>query len=189
MNFTEEVEKALKALRASGVILYPTDTVWGIGCDATNAEAVGRIFRIKARDDAKSLVVLASDMDMVSSYVEGIPPMAETIMEVSDKPVTIIYPKGTGLAWNVTAPDGSIAIRIPRHEFCQRLLKAFGKPIVSTSANISGDAAPRRFSEITENIKSAMDVCVDPAFEKSSTGRPSSIIMLGMDDQVRIIRE
>ena len=193
----EEIQKALEVLRKGGVILYPTDTVWGIGCDATDPEAVAKIYEIKRRSDSKSLVLLASDMDMISRYVKEVPEMAIQLVEVNDKPMTIIYPGAvTGprpegdvmpkaekyaLAFNTAAEDGSVGIRVPMMEFCQQLAFRLGRPIVSTSANISGEATPKRFAEISQEVKSAVDHIVDPALERGSTGQSSSIIKVGLD--------
>lgn len=201
----EEIQKALEVLRKGGVILYPTDTVWGIGCDATDPEAVAKIYEIKRRSDSKSLVLLASDMDMISRYVKEVPEMAIQLVEVNDKPMTIIYPGAvTGprpegdvmpkaekyaLAFNTAAEDGSVGIRIPMMEFCQQLAFRLGRPIVSTSANISGEATPKRFAEISQEVKSAVDHIVDPALERGSTGQSSSIIKVGLDYSIEIIRK
>ena len=202
----QAIQQALETLRAGGVILYPTDTVWGIGCDATNPEAVARIYEIKRREDSKSLVLLASDMDMIARYVKEIPEMAVQLVEVNDKPMTIIYPGavtgdrpvGTGapvvksnhtLAYNTVAEDGTVGIRIPMMDFCRQLVSRLGRPIVSTSANISGEATPKRFAEISEAIKSAADHIVDPSLEKGSTGKSSSIIKVGLDYSIEIIRK
>ena len=185
----EQIEKAVAVLKAGGVILYPTDTIWGIGCDATNEAAVEKVFALKQRSDSKSLIILAGDMNMVGRYVREIPEMAVTVESLSDKPLTIIYPEGINLASNVTAEDGSIAIRIPKNEFCLELLRAFRKPIVSTSANVSGTPAPKKYMEITEDIKAAVDFAVDPSCEQNATGKASSIIKLGLHNEIQIIRE
>ena len=201
----EEIQKALEVLRKGGVILYPTDTVWGIGCDATDPEAVAKIYEIKRRSDSKSLVLLASDMDMISRYVKEVPEIAIQLVEVNDKPMTIIYPGAvTGprpegdvmpkaekyaLAFNTAAEDGSVGIRVPMMEFCQQLAFRLGRPIVSTSANISGEATPKRFAEISQEVKSAVDHIVDPALERGSTGQSSSIIKVGLDYSIEIIRK
>lgn len=201
----EEIQKALEVLRKGGLILYPTDTVWGIGCDATDPEAVAKVYEIKRRSDSKSLVLLASDMDMISRYVKEVPEMAIQLVEVNDKPMTIIYPGAvTGpkpdgdvlpeaekyaLAFNTVAEDGSVGIRIPMMEFCQQLVFRLGRPIVSTSANISGEATPKKFAEISQDVKSAVDHIVDPALERGSTGQSSSIIKVGLDYSIEIIRK
>ena len=197
----EEIQKALEVLRGGGVILYPTDTVWGIGCDATDPEAVAKIYAIKNREDSKSLVLLASDMDMICRYVKEVPEMAVQLVEVNDKPMTIIYPgavageKGCmnadrrALAFNTVAEDGTVGIRIPMMDFCQTLVAKFGRPIVSTSANVSGEATPKKFAEISEQIRNAVDHIVDPSLEKGATGHSSSIIKVGLDYSIEIIRK
>ena len=187
--------EALEVLRNGGVILYPTDTVWGLGCDATNPEAVARIYEIKKRSDSKSLVLLASDLDMVARYIREIPDMAIQLVEVNDKPMTIIYPGALtgqecrGLAHNTVAQDGSVGIRIPVVDFCRDLVHRFGRPIVSTSANISGEPTPRKFADIPQQIKDAVDFIVDPSLERNSTGSASSIIKVGLDGTIDIIRK
>ena len=185
----EQIEEAVRVLKSGGILLYPTDTIWGIGCDATDEKAVERIFEIKQRADSKSLIILACDMDMVARYVREIPEMAVTVESLSDKPLTIIYPEGINLASNVTAEDGSIAIRIPKNDFCVELVRRFGKPIVSTSANVSGTQAPRRFADITDEVRSAVNMTVDQSMDQGSTGRSSSIIKLGLHNEVQVIRE
>lgn len=197
----EEIQKALEVLRNGGIILYPTDTVWGIGCDATDPEAVAKVYAIKNREDSKSLVLLASDMDMICRYVREVPEMAVQLVEVNDKPMTIIYPgavageKGCmksdrrALAYNAVAEDGTVGIRIPMMDFCCQLVHRLGRPIVSTSANISGEPAPAGFSEISEQIRNAVDHVVGPSLEKGSTGRSSSIIKVGLDYSIEIIRK
>ena len=197
----EHIQQALEVLRNGGVILYPTDTVWGIGCDATDPEAVAKVYAIKNREDSKSLVLLASDMDMICRYVKEIPEMAVQLVEVNDKPRTIIYPGAVAgekgcmkadrrcLASNAVAEDGTVGIRIPMMDFCQQLVAKFGRPIVSTSANISGEPTPKKFAEISEQIKSAVDHIVEPSLERGSTGQSSSIIKVGLDYSIEIIRK
>lgn len=197
----EEIQKALEVLRSGGIILYPTDTVWGIGCDATDPEAVAKIFAIKKREDSKSLVLLASDMDMICRYVKEIPEMAVQLVEVNDKPMTIIYPDAIVgdqgnmkadrrcLAFNTVAQDGTVGIRIPMMDFCRQLVAKLGRPLVSTSANISGEPTPKKFSEISETIRSAVDLIVDPSLERGATGQSSSIIKVGLDYSIEIIRK
>ena len=205
-----EIQKALELLRSGGIILYPTDTVWGIGCDATDPAAVAKVYEIKKRADSKSLVLLASDMDMVCRYVKEIPEMAVQLVEVNDKPMTIIYPGAVNgpapvvsgeagmtfpkadrhcLAYNTVAEDGTVGIRIPMMDFCQQLVAKFGRPIVSTSANISGEPTPKKFAEISDQIRDAVDYIVDPSLEKGSTGQSSSIIKVGLDYSIEIIRK
>lgn len=184
-----EVDAAVKALKAGDVILYPTDTVWGLGCDATLDNAVQRIFDLKKRDDAKSVIILVSDADMLARYVRQIPPMALDLLEINDKPMTIIYPEGVGLSPKVIAEDGSVAIRIPQNEFCVEMIRAFGKPIVSTSANISGEETPACFAEINAEILDGAEHIVEPSLEEGSTGLSSQIIKIGLGGEVKVIRE
>ena len=201
IDMNTEIQKALEILRKGGVILYPTDTVWGIGCDATDPVAVAKVYALKKREDSKSLVLLASDMDMVCRYVKEVPEMAVQLVEVNDKPMTIIYPgavageKGSDkasrhcLAYNTVAEDGTVGIRVPMMDFCRDLVAKLGRPIVSTSANISGEKTPARFAEIADEIKDGVDHVVDPSLEKGSTGQSSSIIKVGLDYSIEIIRK
>lgn len=204
----DEIEKvlteAVQTLRQGGVILYPTDTIWGLGCDATDPEAVKRIYEIKRRDDSKSLVLLACDLDQIARYVKEIPPMAIDLVEVNDKPMTLIYPgaltypapaEGEApkadkyhLAYNAVAADGTVGIRIPLMDFCKRMAEKLGKPVVSTSANISGQPSPKKFKDIPEEITSVVDYIVDPRIEATSTGEASQIIKIGLRGEVEIIR-
>lgn len=192
MNTDDEIRACVQALREKKIILYPTDTVWGLGCDATDPEAVRKIYEIKRRSDSKSLVLLAADLDMVCRYVKELPELAEQLVEVNDRPMTIIYPGAVtgkyGLAENAVAADGTVGIRIPMSEFCRSVVKRFGRPIVSTSANISGEPTPRNFSEISSGICGAVDHTVDPRLEEGASGQASQIIMLGLDGSVKVIR-
>lgn len=197
----EQIQKALEVLRHGGLILYPTDTVWGIGCDATDPVAVAKVYALKNREDSKSLVLLASDMDMICRYIKEVPEMAIQLVEVNDKPMTIIYPgavageKGSEkasrhcLAYNTVAEDGTVGIRIPMMDFCRELVAKLGRPIVSTSANISGEKTPAKFAEIAEEVKTDVDYIVDPSLEKGATGQSSSIIKVGLDYSIEIIRK
>lgn len=188
MDIVPIINDALRVLKAGGVILYPTDTVWGIGCDATNEEAVKKVFAIKRRSEAKSLVLLASDLDMVAMHVKEIPSIAIDLVEVNDAPMTIIYPGAQYLAPNVIAEDGSVGIRIPQNDFCVQLVRKLRKPLVSTSANISGEPTPGCFAEISEEIRSAVDYIVPKSLEAGATGRSSQIIKLGLGGEVEILR-
>ncbi len=185
----EEIKEAIDILKEGGIILYPTDTIWGLGCDATNESACKRIFEIKEREEAKSMVVLASDMNMVEDYLEEVPEIARNLVEVSDKPLTIIYPGARDLAKNIVAPDGSVGIRIPNNEFCQLLLDNFRRPLVSTSANISGEVSPSEYSDINIHIINSADWVADPVYANESSGKASSIIKLGLGGEIQIIRE
>ncbi|HZW63229.1 MAG TPA: L-threonylcarbamoyladenylate synthase [Flavobacteriaceae bacterium] len=183
----KELENTLKTLSEGGLILYPTDTVWGIGCDATNPQAVEKVYQLKKRHDSKALICLAADDRMLKNYIEQIPQMALTILEIANKPTTIIYDGAKNLAPNLIAADRTIAFRIPDDEFCFRLLRKFNKPIVSTSANISGQPTPKSFKEISNEIIKGVDYVVNLHREKICTS-PSAIIKLSTDGQVKIIR-
>ena len=185
----EEVKAAVETLKAGGIILYPTDTVWGIGCDATNEAAVARVYELKRRADSKSLITLVADADMLGKYVKVIPEVAINLLEVNDKPMTIIYPDAMGLAPNVVAEDGSAGIRIPMNDFCVAMIRRFRKPIVSTSANISGEPAPAFYEDIPMEIIDAVDWVADPYLEEGATGEPSQIIQVGLHGEIKVIRE
>lgn len=187
----QEIEKALEVLKNGGLILYPTDTIWGIGCDATNPQAVEKVYKIKRRQDSKTLIVLANGPDMVTKYVKEVPEIAYTLIDVADKPLTLIYPEGLGLAHNLAAEDKSVGIRIPENEFCLKLITRFRRPIVSTSANISGSEAPEYFEDIDQEIKKSVDFIVNPDLDldHDATHSASSIIKIGLRGEVKIIRE
>lgn len=187
-DLKKAVEEAVKVLKEGGVILYPTDTVWGLGCDATNPKAVERVFQIKHRTDSNSLIMLADSPDMLARYIREVPEVAWQILEVNDKPLTIIYPGVEGIAENAISVDRSAAFRIPDHQFCQALIRRFRKPIVSTSANISGSPEPSLFETISIEVIEAADWVADNSFETGSTGRLSSTIMLGLGGEVKILR-
>jgi L-threonylcarbamoyladenylate synthase len=184
----DDIKQALEVLRSGGTILYPTDTIWGIGCDATHTGAVENIFRIKQRPDTKSMIVLLGSQHLLSRYVNEVPEIAWQLMEVSDRPLTLIFDGARNLAENLVAEDGSIGIRIPDDPFCQQLLQRFKKPIVSTSANISGSPAPANFSEISEEIKSSVDYIVNRRQDDFRKNSPSSVIKIGKDGVIKILR-
>lgn len=183
----KEISNALQVLKEGGLLLYPTDTVWGIGCDATNVEAVKKVFQLKGREDSKALICLVADDRMLGRYVKEIPKVAFDIFEVSEDPITIIYDDAQNLAENLIAEDNSIAIRIPDDEFCFQLLRRFGKPIVSTSANLSGQPTPKTYKEIDVQILKGVDYVVNLHREKICT-KASSIIKLSANGKVKIIR-
>lgn len=185
----EDIKKACQVLRDGGVILYPTDTVWGIGCDATNAEAVKRVYAIKQRTDSKALLVLVDSPVKVDFYVEDIPSVAWDLIELTEKPLTIIYDGARNLAPNLLADDGSVGIRVSGEKFSQQLCQRFRKAIVSTSANISGQPTPSNFSEISDEVKSLVDYIVEYCQDDMSHPKPSSIIKLGRGGEVKVIRE
>lgn len=184
----EEVRKACEILKNGGLILYPTDTIWGIGCDATNEEAVQRVYELKHREDSKAMLVLLDDVGKLASYVE-VPEIAYDLLEVNDKPMTIIYPNAKNIAKNLIAQDRTIGIRITSEAFTKALLYRFRKPIVSTSANISGEPSPRCFAEISDAVKTAVDYVVDFRQEETTNPAPSSIIKLGLGGEIQIIRK
>lgn len=176
-------------MQKGGVILYPTDTVWGIGCDATNEEAVRRVFEIKRRADSKAMLVLVDSPVKVDFYVDEVPEVAWDLIEMTTKPLTIIYDGARNLAHNLIAEDGSVGIRVTNEEFSKQLCFRFRKAIVSTSANISGHPAPSVFSEISDEIKKTVDYVVDYRREETGHPKPSGIIKLGKGGQIKIIRE
>ena len=184
-----DIKKALEVLQNGGVILYPTDTIWGIGCDATNEKAVQRIYELKKREDSKSMLVLMENVNLLNRYVEEVPEIAYDLIEVTEKPMTIIYPGAKNLAKNLVAQDGSIGIRISSEEFTRQLIQRFKKPIVSTSANISGEPSPAFFNEISPEIIDAVDYVVEYRQDDHSPKEPSSIIKLGVGGEIEILRK
>ncbi|PTN10560.1 L-threonylcarbamoyladenylate synthase [Mangrovibacterium marinum] len=185
----EDIKKALEVLQQGGVILYPTDTIWGIGCDATNEEAVKRVYDIKKRADSKSMLVLMENINLLERYMNEVPEIAYSLIEVTDKPMTIIYPGAKNLAPNLLADDGSVGIRLTTERFSQQLIQRFRKPIVSTSANLSGQPAPATFAEVSDEIKQAVDYVVEYRQDDVAPASPSSIIKLGVGGEIKIIRE
>ncbi len=176
-------------MREGGVILYTTDTIWGIGCDATNEDAVRRVYEIKQRQDSKAMLVLVDSSVKVDFYVQDVPEVAWDLIDLADKPLTIIYSGARNLAANLLAEDGSVGIRVTNEDFSKRLCQQFRKAVVSTSANISGQPSPRNFSEISEEVKSAVDYIVGYRQEEMSNPKPSSIIKLDKGGVIKIIRE
>lgn len=184
-----EIEHCLTVLSTGGTILYPTDTIWGIGCDATNPLAVEKVYRLKKRMESKSLIILLDDADRLEDYVLVVPEIARDLIKYVDRPLTIIYPRSRNLAPNVLASDQSIAIRIVKNEFCRRLIRAFGKPIVSTSANIAGARPSLTFNKISQEIIKGVDYVVDPSLDELHEVKPSRIIKLNENGEFRIIRK
>lgn len=176
-------------MREGGVILYPTDTIWGIGCDATNEDAVRRVYEIKQRQDSKAMLVLVDSSVKVDFYVRDVPEVAWDLIDLADKPLTIIYSGARNLAGNLLAEDGSVGIRVTDEAFSKRLCQQFRKAVVSTSANISGQPSPKNFSEISEEVKAAVDYIVGYRQEETSNPKPSSIIKLDKGGVIKIIRE
>ena len=184
----DEIKKAVEVLKNGGIILYPTDTIWGLGCDATNKQAIEKIYKLKNRSETKSMIILLNNENFISRYVEQVPEVAYNLIEVTDKPLTIIYPEAKNLAKNLIADDKSIAIRITNEYFSSKLLDYFRKPLVSTSANISGEKSPQNFYEISDNIKNNVDYVVNYN-QNTENGKPSSIIKLGLSGEINIIRK
>ena len=184
----DDVKAALEVLQNGGVILYPTDTIWGIGCDACNEEAVKRIYAIKNRIDSKSMLVLLENAALLDRYIDEVPEIAFDLIEVSDKPLTIIYDGAKNLARNLIAEDGSIGIRITTEAFSSDLIRRFKRPVVSTSANISGKPSPACFAEIDQKIIEAVDYVVKYRQNDTQKAVPSGIIKLGRSGEIKIIR-
>lgn len=184
-----DLTACVRTLREGGLILYPTDTIWGIGCDATSDEAVRRVYALKQRADHKAMLTLADSPGRVMGYVGAIPDIAWDLIELSDRPLTIIYPHGRNLAPSLLGPDGSVGIRVTRERFSHALCERFRRPIVSTSANLSGQAAPGCYDEVSQEIIRGVDYVVHYRRTDRSTARPSGIIRLGADGTIQVIRE
>ncbi|GAB1450518.1 L-threonylcarbamoyladenylate synthase [Draconibacterium sp.] len=185
----EDIKKALDVLKNGGIILYPTDTIWGLGCDATNEKAVEKIYKIKKREDSKSMLVLMENPALLDRYVDDVPEIAWDLVEVASTPLTVIYPNAKNLAKNLIAEDGSIGIRFTKEAFTTQLLQRFRKPLVSTSANFSGEKSPSFFDEISEEIKNQVDYIVEFRQNDTTPAQPSSIIKLGAGGRIDIIRK
>ncbi|SHJ53037.1 L-threonylcarbamoyladenylate synthase [Aquimarina spongiae] len=183
-----EISNTISVLKKGGIILYPTDTVWGIGCDATNADAIDKIFALKKRAESKSMICLVSDFKMLQQYVEEVPEVAYDILKHAVKPTTIIYDRPLRVAENLIAQDNTLAIRVARDPFCGKLIRKFKRPIVSTSANLSGSPTPKNFKEIDKAILEGVDYVVNLPLQKKGV-KPSSIIKIGNDSTVKIIRK
>ena len=207
----QEIQRCTEVLKAGGPILYPTDTIWGIGCDATNPMAVARVYKIKQRIDTKAMLVLVDSIDMIYDYIEEIPEMALEILKLrhgpestgkgqardkrsqagrvpDDKPLTIIYPGATGLADNLLAEDGSIGIRVTEETFSRELIRSFGKPLVSSSANITGESPPASFAEISDRIRLAVDHVANWKQNEHKKRKPSGILKVSLNGEIKIIR-
>jgi L-threonylcarbamoyladenylate synthase len=186
--FTSEINSALKVLSSKQILLYPTDTVWGIGCDATDKEAVAKVFKIKKRSESKSLIILVDGIEMLKKYIPSISKNVIDILSKASNPTTIIYKNPTGLAKNVVAEDNTVAIRIPENEFCKQLISAFGKPIVSTSANVSGNKTPNCFKEIDIAILESVDYIVNLQREKVND-KSSTILKVAENGEIIVLRK
>jgi L-threonylcarbamoyladenylate synthase len=187
-NLQQEIDNSVNILKQGKVILYPTDTIWGIGADATNSKAVQRIYKIKERDAGKSMIILLDSMEKLSDYVEDVPEISYDLIEKTRVPLTIVYPKAKNLAKNLVAADGSIAIRVVKGAYCSEVIRKFGKPIVSTSANMSGDKPPKTFNDISQMVIDRVDYVVNVFRNRINTVKPSTIIKMGDDGMFEIIR-
>ncbi len=188
MKIEREIEKARKILESGGIIVYPTDTIWGIGCDATNPKAIRRIYQLKKRSEKKTLIVLLAHEQDIQNYVKDVPPVLWDLMESYQKPLTVIYHNARNLAKNLISGDNTIAIRVTRDEFSRRLIKAFGKPIVSTSANFSGDATPLTYKMISPGIINNVDYVVDMYHNSMNEVKASTIIRLHENGEFEVVR-
>lgn len=189
IEMQREADEAVRIMKEGGIILYPTDTVWGIGCDATNAAAVERIYKLKQSENKKSMLVLCASADMVVRYVNRAPSIAFEVMELATTPLTAILPGAVGVAANLIPDEGTLGVRIPDHAFCQLLLRGMGRPIVSTSANISGEPTAVTLADVSKEIVDGVDYVVNPRFEGKPTKKASSIIAFGEGGEVKIIRQ
>ncbi len=185
----DEINKALEVLKNGGVILYPTDTIWGLGCDATNVEAVEKLLKIKNRPAEKSLIVLLDVDSKLQSYIAEVPEVAYDLIEYAENPLTIVFPGAKNLASNVINADGSVGIRIVKHDFCTSVIQRFRKPIVSTSANLSGQPSPKFFDDIDPEIFESVDLVVDFEQENRTVKKPSTIMKLSPGGQFEFIRK
>lgn len=182
------VAEAAEVLKQGGLILYPTDTVWGIGCDATNEEAVAKIYALKRSENKHAMLVLCHSAEQIVRYVNRAPGIAFEVMELATSPLTLILPGAVGIAPNLIPDEGTLGVRVPDHEFCRLLLRRLGRPIVSTSANISGEKTPKGLADVAREIVEGVDYVVNPRFQGHPTGKPSSIIAFGEGGEVRVIR-
>lgn len=187
-DFKTEIQNCLSVLKKGGLILYPTDTVWGIGCDSTNAEAIEKVYALKRRSESKALICLVSDFKMLNEFVEEVPEVAYDILKYASKPTTIVYDDPIRIAENLVAEDNTLGIRVTKDHFCKDLVKRFRKPLVSTSANISGEPTPASFSQISPEILKGVDYVVNLQQSKKSA-KPSAIIKLSKDGKVKVIRK
>ena len=186
-----DIKEIAALVRRGGTLLYPTDTVWGLGCDATNAEAVAKLYAIKQRDERKAMIVLMDSLDMAARYFGALPPVVWELMEAieaGERPTTVVLPGAGGVAPNLLPAEGTLAVRIPKDDFCRRLIRAVGRPLVSTSANVSGKPTPASFDQISKEIVEAVDGVVDPSLD-DGTGRSSAIVSIDANGAIKIIRE
>lgn len=188
-NLNDDINRAVSVLKSGGLILYPTDTVWGIGCDATNSDAVKKVFALKKRFDHKALIVMLGNDNLLDRYVDEVPDAAEQLIDVATEPLTIIYDRGRNLAPELLGPDGSVGIRITSERVSRTLCNTFRRPLISTSANISGQPAPSTFAAISKEILSGVDYVMESRRDDTTQAKPSSIIKVSSDNTIKIIRK
>ncbi len=188
LNINSDIKRACEVLRNGGIILYPTDTIWGIGCDATNDDAVAKIYQLKQRCDSKALIILLGSDNQLHQYIDDVPDIAYELIDAAIKPLTIVFDKGRNISKSLCAEDGSVGIRVTNEQFSKQLCRVYRRPIVSTSANISGTPTPLRFNEICDEIKNGVDYIVEYRRNDTSKNQPSSVIKLGNDGTIKILR-
>jgi L-threonylcarbamoyladenylate synthase len=189
MSEAEEVQKATNALKAGKIILYPTDTIWGLGCDPGNPEAVKKLFELKGREENKAMIILIERIEQLRDYVVNIPEVAWDIVDYSEKPLTVIYPKGKNVAENLLPTDGSIAIRLVREDFCKALIRKFKKAIVSTSANLSGNPSPASFKDIDQKVIDSVDHVVNLRQNEITSAQPSVVMKIELNGEIKFLRK
>ncbi len=189
INIEEDIKNCLQVLKTGGVILYPTDTVWGLGCDASNATAVAKIFALKQREETKSMIILLANTNEIQQYSKAPSDIIKTMLEETERPLTVIYPEAKNIATNLIGADGTIAIRIVKDKFCEALLESWGKPIVSTSANISGEAGATSYNTISTPIKNGADYIVQHRQDEIFINKPSRILLWKNDEEIVVIRD
>lgn len=189
MTIDQDIRAAIDVLRRGGIILYPTDTVWGIGCDATNAEAVARVYALKRRVDSKAMIVLVGTEIALERSVQAVPEVAWQLIDCADRPVTIVYDKGAGVAPNLLAEDGSLAVRLTREDFSQKLCERYRRPLVSTSANVSGNPTPKCFAQISKEILEGVDYVCSSRREETDPSKPSMVIKISDSGEFKILRK
>jgi len=184
----DEVAKALKVVQDGGIILYPTDTIWGIGCDAANTEAVKKIYQLKQRDEAKSMIILLDTENRLESYIKEVPAIAYDLIEFAENPLTLVMPGARNISQALIAEDGTVGVRVAKHEFCQQLIQRLRRPLVSTSANISGKPSPQNFGQIDPEIIDGVDYVVDLEQHSFEIKKPSTIMRLQADGRFEFLR-
>jgi L-threonylcarbamoyladenylate synthase len=188
IDFQSDIDSCLKVLREGGTILYPTDTIWGIGCDASNTRAVEKIYALKNRSKSNGLIVLLAEIEDLKKYIPGFEPALNHLLETHEKPTTVIYPRAKFLAPNLMQADGSVAIRIVKEAFCKALIKLFEKPLVSTSANISGEPPPECFRQIAQSVIEGVDYVVRYRQTDTTSSKPSTILKYNIDGTLTVLR-